>query len=330
MNLILTVPWNARFQELAKIPFIEGFRVNTTRVVDRPLEDVLTGLREQAGSKDIWIDLKCRQLRVKDYSVQVFENREVHTITLSHRIHVNLHAKVYADDGNYTAEIAQVNGDKLTINGAAMNEEGIPLPSKGVVGLRPSMSINITDPSLKVEGNLTEKDIQCVKAGKALGMHKYFLSYVERPDDLEDVMKLDKEAVLGLKIESRKGIDFVRNDYAFCKKKYGDRITLIAARGDMYVEIDDLTEIPGICEMIAGKEPNAILASRIFSSLASEKFVSCADIFDMYACARMGYTRFLVGDDICSTKAVAEKAIQVFYALSTKMPINLARTDEDV
>ena len=61
MKLILTVPAYAKFGEVAKDPYVEAVRLNTTLPVKDSLEDVLSGAKEEAAGKGVWIDLKCHQ-----------------------------------------------------------------------------------------------------------------------------------------------------------------------------------------------------------------------------------------------------------------------------
>ena len=65
MKVIATVPPYAPYlEELAKHPVIEGFRLNTVMPVTESLESLLGRLKEIADPKPVWIDLKCRQLRI--------------------------------------------------------------------------------------------------------------------------------------------------------------------------------------------------------------------------------------------------------------------------
>ena len=316
MKLILTVPPYAQFQGVVKDPAVEAVRLNTTITLKDSLEDVLARVKAQATPKDVWVDLKCRQLRIADYTVEILNNGEMHYITLSHKINVDTPTKMYIDDGNFIGKILEVDkGDTLVVPSSVERKEGLPLAQPGEVGVRPGMSINILDPSLKIYGYLTNKDKQYIKASKKLGLHNYMLSYVEQEKDITDVLRLDPDAKIIAKIESKKGFEFVKDVYP----KYKDKVKLMAARGDMYMELDDLDQIIDGCEQIIKADPDAILASRIFESLKDvDKMPKSQDLFDVYCGMLMGYKRFMVGDDVCMRKDSVESAIGLFSVIAKK------------
>jgi pyruvate kinase len=87
-------------------------------------------------------------------------------------------------------------------------------------------SINILHPSLKIFGTLTKTDKAFLKAMKSVGIRKVMLSFVEHPADIEEVQYLLPSAEVAIKIETEKGMNFVRN--------YGNRYgQLVAARSDL-------------------------------------------------------------------------------------------------
>ena len=65
MRAIVTIPPYATFlKELAEHPIVEGFRLNTVMPLKESLEETLTRLKKILNGKTLWLDLKCRQLRV--------------------------------------------------------------------------------------------------------------------------------------------------------------------------------------------------------------------------------------------------------------------------
>jgi pyruvate kinase len=319
MKLILTVPAHAVFNDIVQSPVVEAVRVNTTLPVKDSLEQVLGNLRTQAAPKDLWVDLKCRQLRIADYSVRIFNDREVHYVALSHDIDVNLPVQIWADNGRFLGEATNIiKGNWLVVPSSVEKDEGLPLPTKEQVGLRPGMSINILDPSLKIKGYLTEKDKLYIKAAKKAGMHNYMLSFVEQEQDIADLLALDPKAKIIAKIESTEGLNFVNTSYS----KYAGNVNLMAARGDLYTEVEKPDKIIDACRDIIHADPQAILASRIFDSLKNPiEMPRCQDIFDICCGMEMGYKRFMLGDDVCLKKDSVKSAIGLFSALAKKYEV---------
>ena len=170
MGLIITVPSGVDFRNIVKNPAIEGVRLNTTLPVAGTIEDTLQDMRNQTGPKDFWIDLKCRQLRIVGYSVDISNNSEIHYIKLSHKIKTNIPTDIWLDDGNYSGEIKDIiNDDTLVVPSIYSKKEGLMLINEGKL-IRPGMSINILDKSLSIDGYLTNKDKSYIDAAKNLGL----------------------------------------------------------------------------------------------------------------------------------------------------------------
>lgn len=316
MKLIITVPPYARFDDIVEEPVVEGVRLNTTHAVQMPLDELLASVAERAAPKQVWIDLKGRQLRIVNYAVSILRDKEMHTIEVSHPVHVHLPATLTIDDGNYTAEVMEIlDGNKLVVPSSTERGKGLPLPGNGDIGIRPGMSITITDPSLRINGYLTAKDKQYIEAAKKNGLHTYMASYVEEETDITDIIALDPDAVIVAKIESKKGFDFVKHIFP----KYKGTVQLMAARGDMYMEVDQPDHAIDGCELLISHDDNAILASRIFESLVDvEKMPRSQDLFDVYAGMLMGYKRFMLGDDVCTKQDSVQAAIGLFTVLAEK------------
>jgi len=316
MKLILTMPSYAKFRDLVDKPYVESFRLNTALPVNNSLENILLDFKKQADPKKVWIDLKCRQLRIVDYNVSILNDREVHYITLSHKIKVKTPTGIWIDDGNYIGKIEEIiDGNVLKIPGCNERNMGLSLADKGQVGVRPSMSVNILDKSLEIIGYLTERDKEYIKAAKKIGIHDYMLSYVEKENDLKEIFRIDRDANIIAKIESNKGLQFVREVYP----RYKDKIHLMAARGDLYVEVDTPDLIIDSCEEIIKADSEAMFASRIFQSFKDlDKLPKCADLFDVYCGMKIGYKRFLIGDDICLNKDSLNAAVNLFSIIADK------------
>ncbi|MHC9542105.1 MAG: pyruvate kinase [Vulcanimicrobiota bacterium] len=327
MEVIVTIPPYAPFiGEVALHPVVSGLRLNTVMPVREPLVDLLSKLLGSAGKTDLWIDLKCRQIRIsygyffnepegiRHYSI----NGTLHVldpsrpkaqgqlktppwaeVTIDRKITLDLSkgpVKCWFQDGTQSAWIADIlDGNRLiTLDG----------PQRVVGG---GESINILDPSLEVEGFFTDLDRRYIEASKAVGLHRYMLSFVESDSDIEEILALDPEAVIIAKIESQKGLRWAAEGY----RRYSDKVRLMAARGDLYTEVGRPDKILEALKVIIKADSHAYAASRILGSLRAGARPSCADITDLGYLYERGYHRFLLGDDICFHKDILLLALDI-------------------
>jgi pyruvate kinase len=297
ISAIVTMPpYAAYLEDVLRHPSVSGIRLNTVMPLAEPTDDAikrLKGLTQKHG-KDLWVDLKARQLRVADYGVPPFTE-----ITLTHRITVDTPVMAYFSDGKESATVLKVDGRKLIM------QEG----PRRVVG--PGESVNIMHPSLAVDGYLTEKDKEYIAACVRHDVHHYMLSFVERKDDLSAVYVLDPKAVIMAKIESQRGLDYVQKEYAGKER-------LFTARGDLYVEVHRPHQILEATEDILGKDANAAVGSRILSSLSESLTPSCADLGDLDNLLRMGYRTVMLGDDVCMRRESVLSALNVIQAVAER------------
>ncbi|HJX05473.1 MAG TPA: pyruvate kinase [Candidatus Nanoarchaeia archaeon] len=297
VNAIVTIPPYATFiKEVAKHPLVSGLRLNTVMPVKESLENLLDRLGGIAGKygKELWIDLKCRQLRVKSYGVPPFTE-----IKLTHKIKVDTPTLAYFHNGDEIAKVLEVDGDRLIM------ENG----PKRVVG--PGESVNIPDLSLEVDGFFTETDQKYIEAGVKRGGHNYMLSYVEGKKDVDELLKYDAKARVIAKIESTRGLEYVNHEWK-------NEARLMAARGDLFIEVGKPHQIVKALEDIISKDEHAIAASRIFPSFAESLSPSCSDIGDTDNLLRMGYRTFMFGDDICMHRDSIISGLNLLSAMAEK------------
>ncbi len=276
MKAIVTIPPYAPFiKEVAKHPIVSGVRLNTVMPIKQgTLEETLKRIQVEIKDKDLWIDLKCRQLRVVGYWSPPFTE-----VTLSHTIEVDTPVTAYFRDGIERATVLEVDGNKLIM------QDG----PRRIIG--PGESVNIIHPSLKIDGYFTDTDLKYIETAKDLGIKTLMLSFVEGAEDKGALQQIYPDAIIVEKIESQKGMDYVRERWK------SDR--LMAARGDLYIEVNRPHEIINAVETIVNKDPQAIAASRIFPSLAQSGEPTSQDIGDVDSLMRMGYRTFMFGDEIC-------------------------------
>jgi pyruvate kinase len=179
-----------------------------------PLREEPSAVLERLGGlgAPLWIDLKGRQLRVAEAGIPPYTE-----VRLSHPIQVRTPVDAWFSDGHQRVRVAAVDGNRLILADGP----------RRLVG--PGESVNIVDPSLRVEGTLTDRDREYLDALGGAGPRRVMLSYVETPADVEEVRGLVPGAEVVLKVENERGLALAREHRASLGR-------LCAARGDLYVE----------------------------------------------------------------------------------------------
>ena len=294
VGAIVTAPPYAEFLgEVATHPLVRGLRLNTVMPVrGGPAE----ALRRLSGlGQPVWVDLKGRQLRVVGGAIPPFTE-----LRLSHPIQVRTPVVAYFGDGREVARVMEVDGDRLIL------EDG----PRRYVG--PGESVNIPDASLRVLGTLTETDRAYLEAMRATGLPHVMLSFVESLADVEELRALLPSAEIVLKIESSRGMDFARRHGAAHGR-------LMAARGDLYLEIGRPHRIAAAVREILAKDPQAIAASRILESLARGPEPECADVGDAAFLLGCGYHTLLLGDAVCLRRESVLAALNLLEELARNL-----------
>lgn len=296
MKLIATLPPYVRHREtIARHPAVDALRFNTIMPIGEPKRTVLATLLGACGGKPLYIDLKGRQLRITRFAYLPYA-----VVEISRRIAVDLPARVTFKDCE--AEIVRiVDGNKLILAERPMRVVGAGEP------------INILDDSLVVEGYLTDDDREYVAAARALGIHDYLLSFVEAPDDIAELRALDPDARIVAKIESQRGLDFVRDGAPDSRAG----VRLMAARDDLLRQMGDAAhEILEALELIVQRDPDAIVASRILTSLEDDASVALGDLADLALMYRMGYRTFMFSDGLCFSERAFDRAVAVYQKMA--------------
>lgn len=292
--LIATLPPQAAHgREIATNPLIDEVRLNTGVDTGRSPEEMLASACFKAGRTPLLVDLKARQLRITKWVDPAWEN-----VTINHSISVRTPCKIIFRDEVATI-VDVIDGRKLTLDDAPRYALGA------------GQSININDPSLIIEGFLTDRDREFVKAAKKRGLHRYLLSFVESSQDIEELLALDPKAEIICKIESLKGLDFVRDEYP----NYAGRVRLMVARDDLYTNIgENKLAMLDAERLIIKSDPSAIAASRILTSIEKSKSheVSLSDLKDLEWLCDAGYRNFMLSDTLCLDRQAFQKAVQTF------------------
>lgn len=288
-----------------------GIRLNSAMMSNPELEKEIQTINSLDIKVPLFFDVKGRQLRI----TEVHFNPKYLDITLNHPISVETPTMVLFKAGEDRALL-----DRVIEDGRRLIFYGGP-----EFMVKPGESLYIRHPSLKISGPLfVEQEIIKIEKVKKAGFKRYFLSYVESQRDIDEFLEIvGKDVELKLKIESVKGLEFVSN--VFRKQ---ENISLVAARGDLYVEIDKPHHIIDALKLIIGKDPDACAASRLLLSVVESPVPSCADLLELAWLYDIGYRSMLLCDEICLKENLLAVAINVFeefrqaYAKETTIPLS--------
>lgn len=290
--LIVTIPALYKEDLVERVlsdDLVDGARLNIgAKNQYKSAKEAIEAVLAMIGGKTLFIDVKGRQLRVAKWTIPPFGK-----IELNHEFSADLPAKIIFRGGD-ESEIRIIVGKVIYVD---------PEPREA---LGEGQAVNIHGNNLKISGYLTAEDVEYIKAAAELGVHKYMLSFVEEMSDITDVLALDPKAEIYLKIESQKGLEFVKNEYPAIRQN----ARLIAALDDMYINIgEDKTEIFEALELIIKSDPDAIAASRILTSLEKSEIVSMQDLLSLRHLESIGFRSFMLSDGLSSRTAIFERAI---------------------
>jgi hypothetical protein len=286
--LIVTLPSVLNQELLERIishPLVSAVRYNTGIRSPYSAKETLVKVSILANfyGKKIWIDLKGRQLRITHWAAPDYGR-----ILLNHRITVELPAKIYFR-GSGWSELKAVKRNEIFVD---------PFPPHAVGA---GQAVNIFSRNLKVKGYSTAEDSAYIKAAGELGISSFMLSFVEKNEDIAEVRSkamsvlANKELELALKIESRKGVEFVKKT----ELVFSDKLTLLAATDDLMINFeDDEFKVLNALELIVSKDKSAIFASNIFTSLAQSDNLSLTDVQSLRLSQLMGYHKFMLCDNV--------------------------------
>ncbi|MFX0099770.1 MAG: pyruvate kinase [Candidatus Hodarchaeota archaeon] len=304
MEVFLTIPPDSAFIEaISTLSMVKGFRFNTGLELPGEKEGHLAEYKRQIGDKDLWIDLKCRELKVLNRTELTLRQS---VLEINQPIDAKPPFSLYYNEAKNYVEVEKIiEGNKLQVFFPPSTPDDFKITfGKGA-------SLNIPEARI-IGGYLTERDKEYIRAGRSLGIHTYCLSFVENKSDIEQVLELDPDARIIAKIETPRGLNFIKTDYASVK----DRVRLMAARGDLYVEIDRPHKILSALKMIIELDDNAIAASRLLQSVLNpNQLPNCAELSDVALLLKLGYKAFLFGDYVCEDEDALKSAIGILMAI---------------
>ncbi len=296
LELLVTLwPTFPHFERFATDSRLAGVRLNTAMVKAEEIGDALVKAQSIPNHVPLWFDVKGRQLRI----TEVIPNGENLEVILNHPIEVKTPAMVLFKAGeDYALLDKVVDGNHLIFSGG---------PKYMVYS---GESLHIRDPSLKVNGPLfTENEIEKIRMAREAGFDRFFLSYVECQNDIEEYRKYVGDSQIIAKIENKKGLDYVANEY-----KKQENLAIIVARGDLYVEVDKPHHILDAMRLLISKDKEAYMGSRLMLSVIHNEVPSAADLSEIAWCYDLGYRRMLLCDELCLKEELLSRAVNVLDA----------------
>lgn len=298
INLSVTLwPSFPHFTRFAFDKRISSIRLNSAMMSITELDQELDKINSMDIETPLYYDIKGRQLRVTEF----IPNDNHLDIRINHPISVETPTPVLFKAGSDAALLQEVT------------EDGCRLIFKGgpKYMVKVGESLHIRDESLVVSGDqFTPIELEKIKRVKAAGFKYWFLSYVENQTDVDEFRKLvGKDAIVNLKIENKAGLKYVRKDFVKTPNT-----NLVAARGDLYVELERPHEILGAVKLIIDKDPEAVVGSRILLSVITDPVPSCADFHEMAWLADIGYKNMMLCDELCLKEDLLARAVNVFQS----------------
>lgn len=298
LNLSVTLwPSFPHFSTFVNDSRIASIRLNSAMMSTVELDQELEKIKKMHITTPLYYDIKGRQLRV----TEIIPNDEFLDMRINHPIQVDTPTGVLFKAGADVALLREVSegGKRLSFFGGPkyLVKEG--------------ESIHIRDESLVVSGpQFVPVELEKIEKVKAAGFKHWFLSYVENQRDVDEFIEMvGDDAIVNLKIENKAGLQYVANEF-----KKTDNVRLVAARGDLYVEVDRPHEILGAVKMIIDKDPDAVVGSRILLSVINDPVPSCADFHELAWLTDIGYKNFMLCDELCLKGDLLGRAVNVFQS----------------
>jgi pyruvate kinase len=293
-------PTMKHFQRFAQDDKLSAIRVNSAMITAGEMSGELAAAKSVPNAVPFYFDLKGRQLRVR----QVFPCGDHVELELNHRIAVNTPTPVLFKGGKDHGLLAAVQNPRPSQPQRLVFHPGRPL-----YAIRPGESICVRDPSFTVlDQTFPAYEVERIKVVAEDGWTRYVLSYVESQRDI-DVFReyVGKDVEVVAKIESRKGLEWVANDYK--PQKY---LRLLTARGDLYLEVPRPHEMLAAQRLIIEKDPDAVVGSRILLSCCAGAVPEAVDFSELAWLYDIGYRTMMLCDDVCLKEETLARAVTAF------------------
>jgi len=296
LNFYVTLwPSFPHFEKFTGDKRLSGIRLNSAMMSAFDLDKEFSIVKGLINPIPLYFDIKGRQLRVKE----VIPNKERLELILNHPIEVETPTSVLFKAGADGAPLEKIiDGNHLIFEGG---------PDYKVY---PGESIHIRNPSLIVKGpTFLDYEIEKIEKAKQAGFKKYFLSYVESQRDIDEFREFVGNSEIIAKIENKKGLEYVAKKY-----KNQKNLNLMAARGDLYVELDKPHEMMDALKMIISKDKGAHVGSRILLSIVRNPVPECCDFMDLAYLYDIGYRNMMLCDELCLKEEWLDNSVNVLQA----------------
>ncbi len=240
-------------------------------------------------NKKLWIDLKGRQVRVLEWTPY-----ESGSVKLNRKFKIKLPGKVFFRRTGWCEIVAaDTLNQKIFFNPSSFGQNYF---------LGASQSVHIVAKEFEVAGYLCEGDEEYIKSAANLNLNNFMLSFVESQADINEFKNCYYKYVLDpykkglgkviLKIESQKGLDFI-------EKNYVGGFQLMAARDDLWLAFVNKREhFLEAVKRIVTIDPNALVASKMFSGLEFGSEATMGDLTDIALMKSFGYKNFMLSDEL--------------------------------
>jgi len=295
LDLMVTMwPTFSHFKRFVVDKRLNGIRLNSAMVKGEALDTELDIARKIQDSVPLYFDIKGKQLRIVE-TIILPDRLE---LKLNHPIKVKTPTMVLFKAGEDCCLLKEVrDGTHLVFESGPeyMVYEG--------------ESLHIRDPSLEVLGpTFLPFEIEKIEKARKAGFNKFFLSYVESQRDIDEFREfVGKDSLIIAKIENQKGLEYVAREY-----RDQEGLRLVAALGDMYVEVEKPHEITKALKLIIERDPKALVGSRMLLSIVDAPVPSCADFLQLAWLYDIGYKKMMLCDEICLKEEWLSTAVDAF------------------
>jgi hypothetical protein len=297
INLLVTLwPSFPHFERFSGDDRLSGIRLNSAMMHTDELSRELDIIARKPRRMPYYFDIKGRQMRV----VEVIPDDDHLEFILNHPIYVKTPTMVLFKGGEDGAMLSEIkdNGTRLVFAGGPKYR------------VKVGESIHIRCPSLRVWGPLfTNAEIEKIGMVKQAGIKRWCLSYAEGQGDIDEFRSYIGDDELIVKIESKQGLTYAADHF-----KKTDNTSLMAARGDLFVEVNQPHDIVAAMRTIIKADSEAYVGSRLLLSIVTRPVPSCADLSDMAWLADLGYKNMMLCDELCLKEQLLAPAVNVFDA----------------
>jgi pyruvate kinase len=298
LNFHVTL-WPAfpHFDRFAQDRRLQGIRLNSAMMEASEIEDDFLHHCMKAEIP-LWFDIKAMQLRIREIVCGM--DCDHLEFILNRPVRVKTPCRVWFKAGEDSALLKEIkDGTHFIFEGGPKFE------------VRAGESIHIRQPEMEVGGDVfLDYELEKIQKVVEMGFNRFYLSYVYHQDHVDAFRELiGPDARLILKIENKEGLAWVANRY-----KTMPHTHLMAARGDLFIEIDRPHEIMAATKLIIEKDPDGFVGSRMLLSLCHQDVPSCADFSDLAWLYDIGCRNFLLCDELCLKEELLSRCVNVFNA----------------